>query len=84
MVAQSTKEHRSFARSNSAKASVRRLSSLFRFLTHSHFAAARQLISPVNSDAPRSSYDHHRSDVGSVTCQDSNPHSQPSLLLPTL
>jgi hypothetical protein len=84
MVAQPTKEHRLFAPSNSANASVRQLSSGFRFLAHSHLTAARQLSSPVNSNAPCSSYDHHHSDVGSPPCHRSNPHSQSSLLLPTL
>jgi hypothetical protein len=84
MIAQPTKQHRLSARSNSAKVSVRLLSSVYRFSACSHFATARQLSSPVNSDAPRSSYDYHHSDVGSVRCQGSNPHSQPSLLLPTL
>jgi hypothetical protein len=84
MVTQPTKEHRLFARSNSANAAMRLLSSLYRFLAHSHFAVACQLVSPLNSDVPRSSYDHHHGDVGSVRCHRSNPHSQPSLLLPTL
>jgi len=84
MVAQRTKEQGGFARSNSANAALRLLSSLYRFLAHSHFAVAYQLVSPLNSDAPRSSYDHHHGDVGSAPCHGSNPHSQPLLLLPTL
>ena len=37
----------------------------------------------VTRTRPRSSCDRHHGDVGSVTCQGSNPHSQPSLLHPT-
>jgi len=49
MIAQPTKQHRLSARSNSAKVSVRLLSSVYRFSACSHFATARQLSSPVNS-----------------------------------
>ncbi len=69
---------------NSAKAPVRLLSSVYRFLPHSHFGATPQLISRVNSNAARSSYDHHHGDVCSAPCHDYNPHRQPSLLHPTL
>ena len=84
MVAQRTKEQGRFARSNSAKASLRMLSPFCRIFAHSHFAAARQLSPPVKSNTPGSSYDHHHSAVGSAPCHGSNPHSQPLLLLPTL
>ena len=84
IIAQPTKEHRLFARTNSAKVSVRLLSSLYRFLAHSHFKAARQLSSQVNSNPARSSCDSHHRAVGSPLCQGSNPHRQPSLLHPTL
>ena len=84
MVAQPTKEHSFLARSNSATAFLRLLSPFYRFLAHAHFAAARQLSSRVNSNTPRSSYDHHHGDVCSVPCHGSNSHSQPTLRLPTL
>jgi Transposase zinc-binding domain len=84
MIAQPTKQHRLFARSNSAKVSVRLLSPFYRFSACSHFATARQLSSPLNSNAPRLLYLHHHGDICSAPCHGYNPHSQPSLLRPTL
>lgn len=69
---------------NSAKASVRLLSSYFLLLTPSYFEDAPQLISRVNSNAARSSYVHQHGDVCSAPCRSYNPHRQLSLLHPTL
>ena len=84
MVAQPTKQYRLFARSNSAKAAVCLLPPFYRFLACSHFAAARLLSSRVNPNAARSSDNHPHGAVGWALCHGSNPHRQPSLLLPTL
>jgi len=84
MIAQRTSWHIFPALPNSAKASVRLLSSVYRFLTHSHIKAARQLSSRVNSNATLSSDVHHHGDACSAPCHGYNPHRQPLLLLPTL
>jgi hypothetical protein len=84
MIAQRTDWQVFPALRNSAKASVRLLSSFYLFSANSLFGRACQLSSRINSNAPRSSYDHQLGDVGSAPCHASNPHSQPSLLHPTL
>jgi hypothetical protein len=84
MVAQPTKQYRLFARSNSAKAAVRLRSPFYRFWACSYVGRVSQLSSRANSNAARSSDNHPHGAVGWALCHGSNPHRQPSLLLPTL
>ena len=69
---------------NGAYGSVRLVSSFYLVLAYSQVGRASQWISQVNLNAACPLHNHHHGSVCSARCHGYNPHSQPSLLHPTL
>ena len=84
MIAQRTKTRALAPLSTRANASVRLVSSFYLVLAYSQVGRASQWISQVNLNAACPLHNHHHGSVCSARCHGYNPHSQPSLLHPTL